>query len=357
MKNWTHASNFSHHGLLGLQYECPNLVEIPMEGSDTPMWMMAISINPGAPQGGSIMQYFPGSFNGTHFVAVDAAARLSDFGKDNYAGQFFYNVPGNQDQVFIAWASNWQYTNVVPTGTLEGWRSAMSVPRKAYLANTTRTGYTLITYPYDLTPIYDEQLGNSSNLGNNSITIDYSSLASGAIYFQANVTNLPNTSLSQGTLNFTFSCSYTKESVSGGFFFGGDNPFWLTRGDIRGFGDTNPFFTDKFSVAQPLNANGTFMLEGIIDRSILEIFLDKGRNSATMTFFPEGPLDTMELRAGGLNEGVEISVVVQGLKSTWAEQANDDGIVVGNVTESNGSNSTQAMKRNTIFRKIMGRRT
>lgn len=90
------------------------------------------------------------------------------------------------------------------------------------------------------------------------------------------------------------------------------------------------------------------MLEGIIDRSILEVWLDGGRNSATITFFPQGMLDTMELRAGGLNEGVVISVTVQGLKSTWEGQAGSDGMVLGNVTQAGGAsgmNSTQTVKR------------
>lgn len=57
LRNWTHASNFSHHGLLGIAYECPNLVQMPMEGSDTPVWMLWISINPGGPLGGSATEY------------------------------------------------------------------------------------------------------------------------------------------------------------------------------------------------------------------------------------------------------------------------------------------------------------
>ncbi|KAL1738505.1 glycosyl hydrolase, partial [Schizophyllum fasciatum] len=36
--HWEHASNFTHQGLLGLQYECPNLVKIPVEGSDEEMY-------------------------------------------------------------------------------------------------------------------------------------------------------------------------------------------------------------------------------------------------------------------------------------------------------------------------------
>ena len=30
LKTWTHTSNFTHYGLLGLQYECPNLVRMPV---------------------------------------------------------------------------------------------------------------------------------------------------------------------------------------------------------------------------------------------------------------------------------------------------------------------------------------
>jgi len=110
LKSWEHASNFSHHGFLGIQYECPNMVQMPFISNSTTeqMWVMLVSINPGAPLGGSVTQYFPGSFNGTHFTAVDPVSRLTDFGKDNYAGQFFYGVPGDQPQVLIGWANNWQ---------------------------------------------------------------------------------------------------------------------------------------------------------------------------------------------------------------------------------------------------------
>lgn len=343
LKEWTHASNFSHHGLLGLQYECPNLVAMPMSGSEEQMFVLAVSINPGAPSGGSITEYWPGNFNGTHFTPVDSAARIADFGKDSYAGQFFYGQAGNDGPVFIAWSSNWQYSQAVPTGEKEGWRSAMGVPRRTKLANVTRTGWDLISAPYDLSPILDTQLASNSSLGNGSILVDYSSLSSGAIYFQANITNLPNNSLAQGTLNFTFSASSTRESVSGGMFLGGDTPFWISRQKVLGFGETNPFFTDKFSVSNPINPDGTFLLEGILDRSILEVFLDGGRNSATLTFYPEGILDTMEVRTAGLNEGVGVSVEVWGLKSTWAPQMAVDGMVYGNTTV--GGNSTQRVRR------------
>lgn len=313
LKEWEHASNFSHHGLLGLQYECPNLVEIPVEGSDETMFILAISINPGAPLGGSIMQYFPGYFNGTHFTAVDGAARIADFAKDNYAGQFFYGTPAGSNPVSIAWASNWQYTSVVPTGN-EGWRSVMSLPRHNYLSKVERAGWMLNSHPYDLSPVLGAKLQSNDSLANGSMVVDYSCVTSNAIYFQANVSNLSADISATATLNFTALSPVSGESVSGGYFFGGDNPFWLDRGQVRGF--DNPFFTDKFSTAQVLDlASGKWSLSGVIDRSIIELFLHEGASSATSVFYPIEPLSIIAFRTSGLPAGTKVSVAVWGLES------------------------------------------
>lgn len=327
LKEWTHASNFTKKGLLGIQYEVPNLIPIPMEGSSEDMWIMLLSINPGAPLGGSITEYFPGSFNGTHFTEVDGAARIADFGKDNYAGGFFYGTPlaGEKYPISIAWASNWQYAQVVPTGPLEGWRSCMSGPRVNYLKNITRVGYTLVSAPYNLPVVYDRPLETSDSLVNSSIIHDYSDLESGAIYFQVNVTGIP-TANATGTANFTFESSVTGESVRGGFYFGGDVPFWIDRGDVYGF--DNPFFTDKFSTNN-LITNGEWRMEGIIDRSILEVFLDGGDRSATNTFFPTQRLDTVSIATGELNPGVEVKAAIWALKSTWAGRNTGNGTATG----------------------------
>lgn len=346
LKTWTHASNFSHHGLLGLQYECPNLVAIPMlknssvESPLSPsnfdsaasMYVLTISINPGAPLGGSITQYFPGTFNGTHFTLVDGAARIADFGKDNYAGQFFYGIPPTSPQVSIAWASNWQYSQIVPTGPLENYRSSMSLPRYNVLANTTRGPYTMISLPYDLSTLYETSysLVNTTK-ANTSILYDYSAtVPSGALYFSVNISSIPLANTT-GTANFTFMSSVTGESIRGGFYLGGDTPFFINRGYLRGF--DNPFFTDKVSVTNLINSDTrAFRLQGVIDRSILEVFLDNGLRSGTTTFFPEGELDTMIIATAGLNPGVKVQAAVWGLKSAWASQQNVNGTVVGNIT-------------------------
>lgn len=79
-----------------------------------------------------------------------------------------------------------------------------------------------------------------------------------------------------------------------------------------------------------------FQLSGVIDRSILEVFLDGGERSATITFFPEGDFDTMVIKAGDLNPGVGVSAKVWALQSAWAKYENATGTVVGNSTSSMG---------------------
>jgi len=133
LKTWTQVGSFGPAGLLGDQYEVPNLVRVRVEGTDQHKWVLLVSINPGAPQGGSATQYFVGEFDGSSFVPDDDGTRFMEFAKDAYAMQTYNNLP-TTDVVAITWLSNWQYANVVPTFP---WRGQMSVPRVLTLRTTT----------------------------------------------------------------------------------------------------------------------------------------------------------------------------------------------------------------------------
>lgn len=342
LKTWEHASNFSYHGLLGAQYECPNMVKIPVRDSIggevvDEAYVMTISLQPGAPLGGSVTQYFPGSFNGTHFETADDATRLTDFAKDNYAAQYFYGQPDGSNAINMGWASNWQYTQQVPTGNLEGWRSAMTLPRANYLTKAPRIGWVVANELVDPSPILDTPLNTTTFEGNGSVEVDFSSVASNALYIEANVTGLNSSTLSgSSTLNMTFTSPSSEETLRSGYYFGGDQPFFVDRGDISGF--DNIFFTDKFSVADVWNtSSGIWRVQAVIDRSILEVFLDGGVHAATVLFYPEEPLTVLNLGTANLPSGVEVSVAVWALKSAWAEYENEQGTVVGNVTDADGS--------------------
>ncbi len=126
LKDWTYESSFgkgygNHDGV----WECPDLMKLQVRGTDKQKWMLICNINPGGPFGGSATQYFVGDFDGKKFTCEHKDTRWMDYGKDHYATVTFDNAPDGR-KIALAWMSNWQYANSVPTMQ---YRSANSVPR------------------------------------------------------------------------------------------------------------------------------------------------------------------------------------------------------------------------------------
>ncbi|MEL6303458.1 MAG: glycoside hydrolase family 32 protein, partial [Bacteroidota bacterium] len=130
LKEWSHMSDFGKEvGAHGGVWECPDLFPLTDAKSGERKWALLVSINPGAPNGGSGTQYFIGDFDGKEFVSAQREAKWLDYGTDNYAGVTYNNLP-EEERVFIGWMSNWDYARDTPT---ESWRSAMTLPRKLFL--------------------------------------------------------------------------------------------------------------------------------------------------------------------------------------------------------------------------------
>ena len=128
LKEWKLESQFgAEYGNHGGVWECPDLMKMKVRGTDQYKWMLLCNINPGGPFGGSATQYFVGQFDGHKFTCESApeVTKWMDYGKDHYATVTFDNVPDGR-RVAMAWMSNWQYANQVPTMQ---YRSANSVPR------------------------------------------------------------------------------------------------------------------------------------------------------------------------------------------------------------------------------------
>lgn len=126
LKDWTFESSFGKgHGAHGNVWECPDLFELPVEGTNEKKWVLLCSLGDG-PFGDSATQYFVGSFNGKEFVnEFPSKTKWMDWGKDHYATVTWSDAPDNR-RIAIAWMSNWQYANDVPTSQ---YRSPNSVPR------------------------------------------------------------------------------------------------------------------------------------------------------------------------------------------------------------------------------------
>jgi fructan beta-fructosidase len=157
LKGWTLLSEFGPAGATGGVWECPDLFELPLPGTNDKRWVLAVNMNPGSVAGGSGGQYFVGHFDGTRFVAdrdsliaatpgrsASESALWFDYGPDYYAAVSWSDVPASDGRrLWLGWMSNWEYGGDVPTSP---WRSAMSIPREVGLRRTAE-GIRLVQKP------------------------------------------------------------------------------------------------------------------------------------------------------------------------------------------------------------------
>jgi len=130
LKEWRHLSDFGPAAATDGDWECPDLFPLAVNGDETVIkWVLVISINPGGLTGGSGTQYFIGDWDGKEFKCDDLQTRWIDFGRDNYAGVTFNDVP-NSRRIFIGWMNNWEYAKDFPTSP---WRGSMTLPRELTL--------------------------------------------------------------------------------------------------------------------------------------------------------------------------------------------------------------------------------
>lgn len=291
LKNWNLHSNFSA-GLYGFQYECPGLIEIPIENSSESKWVMFLAINPGMPLGGSANQYFVGEFDGYTFVPDDYQTRLQDYGKDFYAFQTFSDVPQEKGVLGVAWASNWQYANKVPT---KNWRSSMSLVRKYTLANVSINPeskiLSLIQKPVIGDSVTRKNLASHDYcfLGDNS-TISATAKESGVLEFDLTFkVHTSKDSLKTIELEIVSNTKSGKtESIRTGYDVDGQS-FYVDRSIDNKF-NKNPFFADKTSAyVDPFihdeNNIPVYKMYGVVDKNILEVYLNDGATTLTNTFF------------------------------------------------------------------------
>ena len=137
LRNWTLASHIDTTGAPGHLWECPLLIELPVEGSDATRWLFKVDVLSGAPGSGAL--YCTGTFDGARFIA-DGPWQVVDHGCDFYAA-IAWHAPRDAAgrPVWIGWMGNHAVQAHLP---LQGWRGAMSVPRRMSLVRG-QDGYRL----------------------------------------------------------------------------------------------------------------------------------------------------------------------------------------------------------------------
>ena len=129
LTSWELASEFGPAGSTSGQWECPDLIEVPIEGEDGTAWALKVDVDKDFVCGGSGAQVFAGSFDGFAFTPLpDQAGQTVDVGPDFYAAQSWSDLPeAAEGPLWIGWMSNHLTGKDYPT---HPWRGAMTVPRQ-----------------------------------------------------------------------------------------------------------------------------------------------------------------------------------------------------------------------------------
>jgi fructan beta-fructosidase len=305
LKHWHHESDFGQGlGDHGGVWECPDLFAMKIAGESGSRYVLLVSVNPGAPNGGSGTQYFVGQFDGHQFKS-DTDARWLDRGADNYAGVTWTGVPATDGRrLFLGWMSNWDYAQAVPT---EHWRSAMTLPRELTLVRSARGLELHSTSAAELTTLRIREMSLPANrIREAKELLDGSMLNTDLVELSLNL-KLDKA----GVVNLVFRNQQQEETV-----FRIDRLAQRFELDRSRSGIVD--FSKSFSVLQeaPLNPDDkTLQLHVFLDHSSIEVFVNGGETVFTTLVFPRTPYDSVKLSA---DEEIDLtSGTVHALKSIW----------------------------------------
>lgn len=288
---WEHLSDFGKNsGNHGGVWECPDLFKMQVNDTGEERWVLLVSINPGGPNGGSATQYFVGDFDGTTFTLDGSIEDIGeehdywvDYGKDNYAGVTWSNIPQDDGRhLFIGWMSNWEYANVVPTQT---WRSAMTIARELELKKIAES------YRITSTPVKELESYKTETITKQSIIVDAETVlvAKGETGLTSSVIEVNIAELKDQDYRFQL-----KNEVGDVLAFGYDSKesnYYIDRSQ-SGITDFNEEFADKRSVAPRISESGSLNFTAVVDNMSIEIFFDNGTTVMTEIFFPTRPFSS-----------------------------------------------------------------
>ena len=260
LKDWQKESSFgSEYGNHGGVWECPDMLKIEDK------WVLICNINPGGPFGGSATQYFIGDLDGKKFTceSMPKVTKWLDYGKDHYATVSFSNAPEGRT-VVMAWMSNWQYANQVPT---RQFRSANSIARDLGLFKDGEETYVSVI------PSKENLAMRGNKVKNPTATCEIVVDVKGSMEL-----TLSNAKGEQVVMNYdsqkqTFAMDRTKS------------------GDMS--------FSEAFPIVTVAPTHGNMkQLRLFIDNSSIEAFAGDGKMAMTNLVFPSEPYNIIKVKGG-----------------------------------------------------------
>ena len=304
LKSWKVRSSFGPAGTTEGQFECPDLLQLPVEGTNEKKWVLIVNRNPTAPAGGTGTRYFIGTFDGTKFNDETGSRELwADYGKDFYATNSFANLPGGH-AVWMGWIGNWQYANVEPTSP---WRGQQSFPRMLTLKKFS-DGLRLVQTPIEQMESLRGPLFHLSgqNIVDANLQIDRNHIG-GDLYEMEVVLNAAEAT----RIGMRLRKSAKEETLVG---------YTPASGEI--FVDRTKSGETSFSKDFPARSVATVTkgakvkLHIFVDRSCIQIFVNDGEATLTNLVYPSPQSTAIEFYSSG-SEGVVESLSFWPLSSIW----------------------------------------
>ena len=227
--------------------------------------MLLCNINPGGPFGGSATQYFVGQFDGKKFVceSMPKVTKWLDYGKDHYATVSFYNAPRSR-RVVLAWMSNWQYANQVPT---QQFRSANSIARELGLFKDGEETYVSVVPSEEMLAARGQKLKKLTDAC--EVLVDVKGTMELTLANQKN----EQVVMRYDQQKQTFSMDRTKS------------------GDVS--------FSEAFPCETVAPTHGVVkQLRLFIDRCSIEVFDSEGKLAMTNLVFPSEPYSVVKVKGG-----------------------------------------------------------
>lgn len=283
LKQWSLLSEFGNMGNVGKIWECPDLFPIQVEGTNETKWVLSLSA--GHPQKDYIaVQYFIGNFDGKTFTAdrLDYPLYI-DHGKDFYAGVTYNDLPPSDGRrIMIGWANSWNYANDIPT---KGFRGAYSVPRVLTLKQTSE-GLRLYQQPVAALDNHTQTIYSNAGvaLDNAARILDSAKGTALDISFTLQAGGEAGINVfKSGTEETTISYNPITKTISLDRMRSGDTGFNKSFASIE--------------TVQLHTSGDKIKLRILIDKSIVEVFVNDGAYALTDQVFPRHNEGGIELFA------------------------------------------------------------
>ena len=305
LKDWNYMSSFGEgYGVQPCQFECPDMVELPVDGDlNRKKWALIVNVNPGCYFGGSATQYFTGDFDGKKF-SCDSQSNVTkwlDWGKDHYATVCFSNT--GERTIAVPWMSNWQYCNIVPT---KQFRSANALPRELSLYTQDGEIYLSAAPVLEIKTLRKEKkeipaftVANDYHI--DSLLADNDGAYELALEITAGEAEIMGFSLFNDKgekvdiyFNLPEKRLVMDRTKSGIVDFGKKSvPHEIEVHDRRKTTSIN--YIDDFALATwaPIKKENKYTLDVFVDKCSVEIFLNGGKVAMTNLIFPSEPYNRM----------------------------------------------------------------